>query len=117
MPFGSTSAPNTWAQLVIAVMQHIPKSKLIVFFDDLLIHSDTLSSHLDTLKTVLAAVSQSGLRINLEKSDWVKTEVKFLSHIITADGVRVPDEFSKIITDWPIPQTLKQLRSFLGKCN
>ena len=44
-------------------------------------------------------------------------EVKFLGHIITADGVRVPDEFSKIITDWTIPQTLKQLRSFLGKCN
>ena len=61
MPFGLTSAPNTWARLVIAVMQHIPKTKLIVFFDDLLIHSPTLEEHLGTLKTVLTAVSQSGL--------------------------------------------------------
>ena len=117
MPFGLTSAPNTWARLVITVMQHIPKTKLIVFFDDLLIHSSTLEEHLGTLKTVLTAVSQSGLRINLKKSEWIKTEVKFLEHIITADGVTVPPEFSQIIRDRPLPQMLKQLRSFLGKCN
>ena len=72
MPFGLTSAPNTWARLVIAVMQRIPKTKLIVFFDDLLIHSPTLEEHLGTLKTVLTSVSQSGPRINLEKSDWIR---------------------------------------------
>ena len=38
MPFGLTSAPNTWARLVTKVLQDIPKTKLIVFFDDLLIH-------------------------------------------------------------------------------
>ena len=97
MPFGLTSAPNTWARLVIAVMQHIPKTKLIVFFDDLLIHSPTLEEHLRTLKTILTAVSQSGLRINLEKSDWIKTEVKFLG-IITTDGVTVPP---RILADHP----------------
>ena len=117
MPFGLTSVPNTWTRLVTAVMQNIPKIKLTVFFDDLLIHSPTLEEHLGTLKTVLTAVSQSGLLINLEKSDWINTEVKFLGHIITADGVTVPPEFSQIIRDWPLPQTLKQLRSFLGKCN
>ena len=107
IPFGLTSAPNTCARFVVAVMQHIPKTKLIVFFDDLQI---TLEEHLGMLKTVLTAVSQSGLRINLKKSDWIKTEVKFLGHIITADGVTVPPEFSQIIRDWPLPQTLKQLR-------
>ena len=52
MPFGLTSAPNTWARLVTHVMQEIPKSQLIVFFDDLLIHSPDLDSHMKTLKQV-----------------------------------------------------------------
>ena len=43
MPFGLTSAPNTWARLVTHVMQEIPKSQLIVFVDDLLIHSPDLT--------------------------------------------------------------------------
>ena len=64
--------------------------KLTVFFDHILISSPTLNEHWDTLKTILAAVSQSGVRINLEKSDWVKTEVKFLGHVVTAKGVKAP---------------------------
>ena len=42
MPFGLTSAPNNWARLVTRVLQDIPKTKIIVFFDDLLIHSPDL---------------------------------------------------------------------------
>ena len=117
MPFGLTSAPNTWARLVTQVMQDIPKSKLIVFFDDLLIHSSDLTSHLNTLKQVFQLLQRAGLRLNMEKTDWVKSEVKFLGHLISDKGVTVPSEFSQIIKDWPLPKTLKDLRSFLGKCN
>ena len=53
----------------------------------------------------------------MEKTDWVKTEVKFLGHLISDRGVTVPPEFSQIIKDWPLPKTLNDLRSFLGKCN
>ena len=53
----------------------------------------------------------------MEKTDWVKTQVKFLGHLISDQGVTVPQEFSQIIKDWPLPKTLKDLRSFLGKCN
>ena len=117
LPFGLTSAPNTWARLVTHVLQKIPKEQLIVFFDDLLIHSPNLEIHVETLKQVFVLLKQAGLRLNMEKTDWVKTEVKFLGHLISDKGVTVPPEFSQIIKDWPLPKTLKDLRSFLGKCN
>ena len=117
MPFGLTSAPNTWARLVTKVLQDIPKTKLIVFFDDLLIHSPDLKVHIDTIKEVFTLLRKAGLRLNMEKTDWVKTQVKFLGHLISDQGVTVPPEFSQIIKDWPLPTTLKDLRSFLGKCN
>ena len=117
MPFGLTSAPNTWARLVTQVLQEIPKTQLIVFFDDLLIHSPNLEAHVETLKQVFVLLKRAGLRLNMEKTDWVKAEVKFLGHLISDQGVTVPPEFSQIIKDWPLPKTLKDLRSFLGKCN
>ena len=70
-----------------------------------------------TLKQVFMLLCRAGLRLNMEKTDWVKTEVKFLGHLISDQGVTVPPEFSQIIKDWPLPKTLKDLRSFLGKCN
>ena len=115
MPFGLTSALNTWARLVTQVMQDIPKSQLIVFFDDLLIYSPDLQTHMKTLKQVFMLLQRVGLRLNMEKSDWVKTKVKFLGHLISDQGVTVPPEFSQIIKDWPLPKTLKDLCSFLGK--
>ena len=117
MPFGLTSAPNTWARLVTQVLQEIPKTKLIVFFDDLLIHSLDLKTHMETVKQVFTLLRKAGLRLNMEKTNWVKTQVKFLGHLISDQGVTVPPEFSQIIKDWPLPKTLKDLRSFLGKCN
>ena len=117
MPFGLTSAPNTWARLVTEILQHIPKTKLVVFFDDLLIHSRSLPEHLSTLEEVLTCLRQAGLRINLEKSRWIQPETRFLGHDISHNGVKVPQEFTKIINEWPLPETLKQLRSFAGKCN
>ena len=38
MPFGLTSADNTWARLVFEVLQHNPKINFFVFFDDFLVH-------------------------------------------------------------------------------
>ena len=55
--------------------------------------------------------------INMEKTDLIKKEVKFLGHLIFDQGVTVPPEFTQIIKDWPSPKTLKDLQSFLGKCN
>ena len=117
MLFGLTSAPNTWARLVTKVLLDIPKTKLIVFFDDLLIHSSDLKTHMETVKQVFTLLCKAGLRLNMEKTDWVKMQVKFLGHLISDKGVTVPSEFSQIIKDWQLPKTLKDLRSFLGKCN
>ena len=52
IPFGLTSAPNTWARLVTQVLQEIPKWQLIVFFNDLLIHSPDLETNVKILKQV-----------------------------------------------------------------
>ena len=88
-----------------------------MFFYDLLIPSPDLKTHFEKIREVISHISSAGLRINLDKSDWVKSEVKFLGHMITSDGVKVPDDFTKIIKEWPLPETLKQLKSFTGKCN
>ena len=117
LPFGLTSAPNTWARLITKVMKAFPKSQVITFFDDILIHSATLDEHMTVIGQVLKAINNAGLRINVEKSHWIQQQVLFLGHHITPQGSSIPRDFVKIITDWPLPKTLKELRSFLGKCN
>jgi len=40
--------------------------------------------------------------------------VKFLGHIVSAEGLQTDPEKTRLIDDWPVPTSLKQLRAFLG---
>ena len=54
------------------------------------------------------------LTLKLSKTHLNYDRVKFLGHILTAEG-RLPDpEAVEAINDWPNPTTTKEVRSFLG---
>ena len=117
MPFGAINAPSTWARLITKVLEDFPKSKCLVFFDDLLVHSADLNQHFEILNEVLTALNHAGLKITADKCHMVRTEIEYLGQYITPEGVTVPRRFTSIIDDWPLPETLKELRSFMGKAS
>ncbi|XP_061353237.1 uncharacterized protein LOC133298012 [Gastrolobium bilobum] len=41
-------------------------------------------------------------------------EIAYLGHVVTVSGVKADPRKLSAITDWPIPQSTKQLRAFLG---
>jgi hypothetical protein len=41
-------------------------------------------------------------------------EVEYLGHIVSHEGVKVEPNKIKAMMDWPIPNTLKNFRGFLG---
>jgi hypothetical protein len=57
---------------------------------------------------------ESNLKLKPEKCEFLRKEVSYLGHVISENGV-LPDETkTKVIYEFPSPQTVKQLRSFLG---
>jgi len=48
------------------------------------------------------------------KCFFLQTSVKFLGHVIFAEGLSTDPEKTRLIDDWPLPTSLKQLRAFLG---
>nr|GEV08124.1 putative mitochondrial protein [Tanacetum cinerariifolium] len=48
------------------------------------------------------------------KSIYGATQVEYLGHIISNEGVVIDPHKVQAMVDWPIPTTLKQLRGFLG---
>ncbi|GFS38423.1 retrovirus-related Pol polyprotein from transposon 297 [Nephila pilipes] len=55
--------------------------------------------------------------LNASKSVLGKTSVKFLCHIVTAEGISPIPEKVTGITNFPKPETMKELYRFLAICN
>ena len=43
--------------------------------------------------------------------------MKFLGHVLSENGIEVQDDKIATVRDWPTPQNLTELRSFLGLCS
>ena len=53
-------------------------------------------------------------RVKLSKCEFAKSEVKFLGHVVGADGIKVDTSKTAVVSNWPVPNSLFPLRSFLG---
>jgi len=87
---------------------------LLVFFDDILIYSKNLVEHVQHLRVVLGVLRSNSLFARRSKCYFVVYQVEYLGHIILEKSVSTDPSKITTIVKWPLRQTLKQLRRFLG---
>ena len=90
---------------------------VIIYLDDILIYSKNFDKHLQHLKKVLQILRDNKLYGKLSKCEFLKPTIEFLGHVVTEHGIQVDPKKTKAIDNWPIPQTVTDLRSFLGLAN
>ncbi|GBM88649.1 Retrovirus-related Pol polyprotein from transposon 297 [Araneus ventricosus] len=61
-------------------------------------------------------LKNANLKLSPKKCRFFRKEVSYLEHIISADGVKTDPEMTKAVVVWPRPETVHDLRSFLGLC-
>lgn len=116
MPQGITGAPATFQRLMEKTVGDMNLLQVLVYLDDLIVFGKTLEEHEERLLKVLDRLEEAGLKISLDKCQFCQTQVKYLGHIVSADGVSPDPEKIKAVTSWPQPHDLKTLKSFLGFC-
>ena len=117
MPFGLCSAPATFQRLMQASMSEFLLECLLVYLDDLLVYSKTFEGHLLDLENILAKIGSLGLKLRLDKCQFLCQKVQYLGHTITPGGIDCSEDKVEVIQNWPTPRTTKDLRSFLGFCS
>jgi hypothetical protein len=87
---------------------------VLVFFDDILVYSTDLSTHILHLRLVLEVLHSNQLYAKRSKCCFGVTEIEYLGHLISSQGVRANRSKLASMTNWPIPRNIKSLREFLG---
>ena len=114
MAFGLCNAPGTFQRLMQTAFREEMFSILLCYLDDILVFSRTVAEHISRLDTVFTRLAEYGLKLARRKCDFFRREVRYLGHRVSADGIATDPEKVTAVQNWPTPETLKQLRSFLG---
>ena len=117
MGFGLCNAPATFQTLMNEFLRPYLRKFVIVFLDDILIFSRTWDKHLEHVHAVLDAIRRHQLYCKPTKCLIGALEVLYLGQIITGTTMAPDWEKLKTVRDWPVPETVSQVRSFLGFAN
>ncbi|WVZ93159.1 hypothetical protein U9M48_039163 [Paspalum notatum var. saurae] len=101
MPFGLTNAPATFQSLMNDVLHPFPHRFILLFFDDILIYSNSWLAHLQHIKTVLEGIHDHSLFVKWSKCSFGTSSVAYLVHVISATGVATDTDKVDAVTSWP----------------
>jgi Reverse transcriptase (RNA-dependent DNA polymerase) len=109
-PMGLLGCPASFQRLMEAVLQDV--ENVLVYIDDLLIHTDTHEKHLQPLDRVLTRLCQNHLEINLEKCFFGNNEKSYFT--LTPEGIKLGKNKLKAIKEAKPHTDIKTIRSFVG---
>jgi hypothetical protein len=117
MPMGLCNSPATFQRLMEVCLGDKNFELLLLYLDDILVFSGTVEEQIQRLRLVFQRLRSYGLKIKPSKCHFFKTEVTFLGHVVSEDGVKTDPGKIDAVSNWAVPTCEKELRSFLGLCS
>lgn len=85
-----------------------------VFFDDILVYSSSLQTHITHLECVFSTLLKGKIFLKGSKCLFAQRQLEYLGHIVSSKGVEPEPSKIQAMLDWPLPTCIKSLRGFLG---
>ncbi|KAF9749456.1 Retrovirus-related Pol polyprotein from transposon, partial [Nosema granulosis] len=117
MAFGLCNAPSTFQRAMDTILREEIDKFAISYLDDIIIYSKDIETHKKHLETVFMKLKEAGIFLNKKKCKLGKQKVKILGNVVSEGQVRPDSEKIECIKTYPLPTTVKELRSFLGLLN
>lgn len=117
MPFGLCNAPATFERMMDNILRGLKWHICLCYLDDVVVFSPDFETHLARLHQVLSCLTAAGLQLNLKKCRFGARKLTILGHVVSKDGVSPDPEKLRAVANFPKPNSMKTLRSFIGLCS
>jgi hypothetical protein len=113
--FGVNSAAEIFQEAIRSVIEGVPGSLNIS--DDIIIYGSTQAEHDERLERVLECLRQNNLTLNKSKCEFNKSSIVYFGYTFSGCGVSPDPKKVDAIRNAEVPQSVKEVRSFLGLVN
>ena len=91
-----------------------PGSRRPEFHDDIIIFSNSEEEHLLHLEEVFHWLREAGLKMKLSKCNFFKSQIHYLGHLISKNGISPLLDKLDSIKNMPVLKCMKEIKQFLG---
>lgn len=116
LPMGLNQSPD-WAQATMEKIFQDMMDEIEIYIDDIGVFDTDFDEHLRKLEVILSRLQANGFTVNPLKCEWCVKETDFLGFWMTPDGIKPWKKRVEPILAMKTPQTLKELRAFIGMIN
>ena len=114
MPYGLYNAPAMFQRLMQNCLGELNLTYALVYLDDVIVYSKTEQDHLRRLQAVFERFHEHGLKLKPSKCSFLRKQITFLGHEISADGM-IPGNLNlKGIAEMAPSANYMEVRRFLG---
>jgi hypothetical protein len=113
LPYGMSNSPASFQRLMDLVLKNLTGKECWVYIDGVIVYSDTAEERAKRLSNVLERFRKTNLQLQPEKCVFAQEKVTYLGFELSQRGVEASSDKVKAIQNFPIPNTVKDVRSFL----
>lgn len=116
LPFGLKISSNSFQRMLTIALSGL-ESEAFLYVDDIIVFGCSLKHHNENLMNVFTRLSKYNLKLNAGKCCFLRPEVVYLGHLITANGIKPDPSKYEAISKYPIPRNSDDVRRFVAFCN
>ena len=117
MPMGAKNCPSVFQRMMDKCFRSMPLNSLVIYLDDILVHSRTLEEHIPKLEQLFRLLRKNNLQIRADKTKIAHSEIAFCGYRIK-DGYKYPNgEKVKAVKELKTPSSTKMAQGVFGLLN
>ena len=78
-------------------------SMVMAYIDDIVIATETVEDHMVRLREVFECLREAGFKMRVAKCDFMKSEIKYLGRVVSAEGIKPDPKAVAKLRDWENP--------------
>lgn len=117
LPFGLNVAPNSFCRMMHLAFAGLPPEQAFLYMDDVIVIGTSENNHLNNLRNVFQICRSRNLKLNPDKCEFFRTEVIFLGHKCTQNGLLPDDTKTEVIRKYPRPNDKESTKRFIAFSN
>lgn len=117
MPMGLKTSPSSFSRMMTMAMTVLTYEKCLVYLDDLICFGKNLDDHNKNLQDIFEKLRNVNLKLNPSKCDFLKKNILYLGHVVSASGILPDPEKTKVVQNYPVPKSTDEVKRFVAFVN